>query len=63
MLLLYLDVKWTVVKRDYLKGSNKKESILSWIRFLRNLGVKQGIAVQRDNVNVVEVNDITSILL
>ena len=52
----FIDVKWTVIKRDYLKGSNKKDNILSWVRFLRKLGVKQGIAVQRDNVSVVEVS-------
>ena len=52
----FIDVKWTVIKRDYLKGSNKKDNILSWVRFLRKLGVKQGIAVQRDNISVVEVS-------
>ena len=59
--LIFIDVKWTVIKRDYLKGSNKKDNILSWVRFLRKLGVKQGIAVQRDNVNVMEVGDIKAV--
>lgn len=53
----FTDVKWTVIKRDYLKGSSKKDNILSWVRFLRKLGVKQGIAVQRNNISVVEVNE------
>lgn len=52
----FIDIKWTVIKRDYLKGSNKKDNILSWVRFLRKLGVKQGIAMQRDNISVVEVS-------
>lgn len=59
--LIFIDVKWTVIKRDYLKGSNKKDNILSWVRYLRKLGVKQGIAVQRDNVNVMEVSDIKAV--
>ena len=58
---IFIDVKWTVIKRDYLKGSNKKDNILSWVRFLGKLGVKQGIAVQRDNVNVLEVSDIKAV--
>ena len=58
---IFIDVKWTVIKRDYLKGSNKKDNILLWVRFLRKLGVKQGIAVQRDNVNVMEVSDIKAV--
>ena len=61
MVFLCLDVKWTVIRRDYVKGSNKKDDILSWVRFLRKLGVKQGIAVQRDNVNVMEVSDISPV--
>ena len=53
----FIDVKWTVIKLDYLKGSNKRDNIVSWVRFLSKLGVKQGIAVQRDTVSIVEVND------
>ena len=56
LLLQIVDVKWTVIKRDYLKGSSKKDVILSWVRFLSKLGVKTGIAVQRVNVNIIEVS-------
>ena len=48
-------MNWTVVKADYLKKSKTREAILSWVHFLRKLGVKIGIAVQQVNVNIPEV--------
>ena len=42
-----LDVKWTTVKPVYLKKSQKKDVLSSWISFLSKLGVKKSLAVHQ----------------
>ena len=43
------------MKGDYLKKSKSREAISSWVRFLKKLGVKARIHVQRINVKINEV--------